>query len=321
MPAGARIALLATGAALAIAAPASAAYAPQFSFRLDPSTANTPATISSTVTQAAGETPTKTATITLPSGFTPNPTNALATCTAAQELTIACPAESQMGSLTAAVLGLNLSGPVYFGGVTGTAFRLIGVLDPTGLQQKIIGVSSLKPDGTITTVFDNLPPILATAFTLVLDGGNKALIKTPSKCGSAPVNAAFVSQTGETSSTSTPIDITGCSASAPSTTAPGATPKPSAPGSATKPTAPLRVGAGKLARSGLVTFSLSAPARVTVTVTRAGKRVGRRTVSGKKGVNRVRLGKKVKSGRYKVSLSAVDAAGRTVRKNSNVRLR
>jgi hypothetical protein len=319
MSAGARIALLASGAALALAAPASAAYAPQFAFSLSPSTANTPATISSTVTQAAGETPTKTATITLPPGFTPNPGNTLATCTAAQEAALTCPAESQMGSLSASVFGLNLSGPVFFGGVSGTAFRLIALLDPTGLQQKLVGISTLQSDGTITTVFDNLPPILATAFTLVLDGGSKALVKTPSKCGSAPVNAAFVSQNGETSSGSAPIDITGCSASAaPGSTAPGSTTAPSA---GAKPAAPLKVGLPKLVRSGVVTFSLSAPAKVTVLVTRSGRRVGRKTVSAKTGTNRVRLAKKVKAGRYKVSLSAVDASGRTVKKSRSVRLR
>jgi hypothetical protein len=271
------------------------------------------------VTQAAGETPTKTATITLPAGFTPNPGNTLATCTPAQETTLTCPAESQMGSLTAAVLGLNLSGPVYFGGVTGTAFRLIALLDPTGLQQKLIGISTLQPDGTITTVFDNLPPILATAFTLVLDGGSKALVKTPSKCGSSPVNAAFASQNGETANSSAPINITGCSASAPGAT--GSAPGSTTPNSSTKPTSALKLGTPKLVRSGVVTFSLSAPARVTVTVTRAGKRVGRKTVSGKKGTNRVRLGKKVRKGSYKVSLSAVDASGRTVKKSRTVRLR
>src|SRR3954449_11970156 len=144
MSAGARIALLATGAALAVASPASAAYAPQFAFKLDPPTANTPSTISSTVTQAAGETPTKTATITLPPGFTPNPGNTLSTCTAAQEATLACPAESQMGSLAASVLGLNLTGPVFFGGVSGTAFRLIAVLDPAGLPQRPNGGPHLR---------------------------------------------------------------------------------------------------------------------------------------------------------------------------------
>src|SRR4051794_2654471 len=172
MSAGARTALRATGAPLAVASPASAAYAPQFAFKLDPPTANTPSTISSTVTQAAGETPTKTATITLPPGFTPNPGNTLSTCTAAQEATLACPAESQMGSLAASVLGLTPPAPVFSGGVSAPASRLIAVLAPAGLQQRLIGVSQLQSNGPITPVFDTLPPILATAFTLVLDGGS-----------------------------------------------------------------------------------------------------------------------------------------------------
>src|SRR5204863_1631442 len=134
---------------------------------------------------------------------------------------------------------------VFFGGVSGTAFRLVALLDPTGLQQKLIGISQLKPDGTITTTFDNLPPILATAFTLVLDGGNKALVKTPAKCGSAPVNAAFASQSGETSSSSTPINITGCSAS--TSPAAGVTPgsTTTAPSSGARPAA-LKLGTPKL---------------------------------------------------------------------------
>ena len=59
-----------------------------------------------------------------------------------------------------------------------------------------------------------------------------------------------------------------------------------------------------------------------MTVTRSGKRVGRKTMSGKKGTNRVRLGRKVKAGRYKISLKALDAStGRSVTKSSTVRLR
>jgi hypothetical protein len=316
----ARIAALAAGATLALAAPASAAYAPQFSFKLDPSTPNTPATITSTVTQAAGETPTKTATITIPPGFTPNPTNTLATCTPAQEAALSCPPESQMGSLAASVLGLNLTGPVYFGGVAGTAFRLIGVLDPTGLQQKLVGISQLQSNGAVTTVFDNLPPILATAFTLVLDGGNKALLKTPAKCGSYPVSGAFVSQTGETANATAPADVTGCAAS--STPAGPITPNTTTQPSKTAKPVAIKLGAAKLSRAGTVTFSLNTPARVTVTVTRGGKRVGRKTVAGKKGTNRVRLGRKVKAGRYKISLKALDgSSGRSVTKSSTVRIR
>ncbi len=313
--------LAALSAALVAAAPAPAAYAPQFSFKIDPATADTAAAITSTVTQAVGETPSKTVTVTLPTGFTPNAGSKLGVCSADLEAALACPAESKMGSASATVsaFGLTptLSGPVYFGGPSGRSFRLIVVLaDPAIGNQKLIGISTLRDDGAIETVFDNLPPFLATAFTLTLDGGDRALVKTPAKCGTLPVSAAFVSQTGETATGSAPTAITGCTASG---TAPGTT--GSTTGS-TSPSAPaLRIGAAKLARAGTVTFTLSAPARVTVTVTRAGRRVAKKTVTGRRGTNRVRLGRRVRAGRYRVALAAADASGRTVRRTTAVRLR
>jgi methionine-rich copper-binding protein CopC len=309
---------LAAICALVGAAPASAAYAPQLSFSVNPATAKTPAAISSTVTQAAGETPSKTVTVTLPPGFTANTGNQLAPCPATP-----CPAASQMGnaSATVDVFGLTrmLSGPVYFGGPAGApgSFRLIvALVDPALGPQTLTGVSSLRPDGSIDTVFDNLPNFLATAFTLALDGGDRALLVTPSTCGTLPVKGTFVSQTGEQATAGAPITITGCSA----TTAPsGASPGPSAPST---PVAPLlRVGAARLTRAGVVTFTLSAPAKVTVTVTRAGRRVARRSASGRRGANRVRLGRRLKAGRYAVSLRAVSAAGKAVTRRTTVRLR
>src|SRR4051794_33225328 len=313
--------ILAATAALAPAAPASAAYAPQLSFSLNPATAKTPAAITSTVTQAAGETPSKTVTVTLPPGFTANTGNQLAPCSAVQQAAGPCPAASQMGqaSATVDVFGLTrmLSGPVYFGGPGDTpgSFRLIvALVDPALGPQTLTGVSSLRGDGSIDTVFDNLPNFLATAFTLALAGGDRALIDTPATCGTLPVKGTFVSQAGDQAAAGAPITITGCSA----TTAPSGT----SPATPSAPVAPLlRVGAARLTRAGLVTFTLSAPAKVTVTVTRAGRRVARRTVSGRTGTNRARLGRRLKAGRYAVSLRAVGAAGKVVSRRTTVRLR
>jgi hypothetical protein len=313
-----RIALATGLASLVAAAPASAAYAPQFSFSVSPATANTAAAITSTITQADGETASKTVTVSLPSGFTPNLGNKLAACGTFDEALGTCPADSQMGQASATVLGIPFSGPVYFGGPASSpgSFRLIVTISNPALgPQKIIGISSLRGDGGIDTVFDNLPPFLATSFTLGLDGGDRSLLKTPATCGSLPVNASFVSQSGETASRSVPLDISGCSSTtSPSGSAPSAPKAPSAP-------AALRVGAPKLTRAGVVSFTLSAPAKVTVTVTRAGKRVARRSVSGRAGANRARLGRRLKAGRYRVTLAAKDAAGKTVTRRALVRLR
>src|SRR5256714_12579822 len=164
---------LATGLAVLVgAAPASAAYAPQFSFSVSPATANTAAAITSTVTQADGETASKTVTVSLPPGFTPNLANKLAACGMFDEAAGTCSADSQMGQASATVLGIPLNGPVYFGGPASGpgSFRLIVILaHPAIGPQKIIGISSLRSDGGLDTVFDNLPPFLATSFTLRLN--------------------------------------------------------------------------------------------------------------------------------------------------------
>src|SRR5437763_550443 len=76
--------------------------------------------ITSTITQADGETPSRTVTVTLPPGFSPNIDNTLGLCSAFQEASVTCPAESQMGNASATISAFGLvrmlSGPVYFGG-------------------------------------------------------------------------------------------------------------------------------------------------------------------------------------------------------------
>src|SRR3954447_22236947 len=196
--------------ATATAAPASASYAPQLSFSVSPATANSASAITSTITQADGETASKTVTVSLPPGFTPNLGNKLAACGMFDEAAGTCPAGSQMGQASATVLGLPFSGPVFFGGPAATpgSFRLIVTLTNPALgPQTLVGISSLRSDGAVDTVFDNLPPFLATSFSLALDGGERALLKPPSTCGSFPVNASFVSQNGEQASRSGPLAI------------------------------------------------------------------------------------------------------------------
>ena len=313
-----RICVAATATALVCAGPASAAYAPQFSISVSPATPSSAAAITSTITQADGETPSKTVTVVLPPGFTPSGYNTLGVCSTFEEAAGTCPAASQMGNASATIVAFGLvrmlSGPVYFGGPAATpgSFRLIAVLvDPALGPQTLDGTSTLRSDGSVATVFDNLPNFLATAFTLALDGGTRALLTTPAACGTYPVTAAFVSQTGEQASGSAPVTIGGCLATT------GAA--PSAP--AVAPGELLRVGAARLTRAGVASFTLSAPAKVTVTVTRAGRRVGRRTVAGHAGANRAKVARRLRAGRYVVSLSAVDAAGRTVTRRTTLRVR
>jgi hypothetical protein len=311
--------------ALAMATPAGAAYAPQFSFTVDPATPDTAATITSTITQASGETASKTVSVTIPAGFSPNLPilGSIGKCPAEQDASIPCPGNSQIGTATTTVESFgqvfNLAGTAFYGGPSPTnalAQQLLIVLPDTPVgPMKLLGTATPLPDASIQTVFDNLPNFLTTAFTLKLDGAT-SLLKTPVKCGTYNVTAAFTSQTGETATGTSPVNITGCTAGGPPSTGPTS---PTSPGSPTATA--VKVGAPRLARTGVVTFKLSAPAKVTVTVTRAGHRVARKKVAGKKGINRVKVGRKVRSGRYVVSIVAVDASGNTVRKRANVRVR
>src|SRR3954447_980083 len=104
---------------LAAAAPAPASYAPKLSLKVTPSAPAQPAAFSSTVTQAASETPTRTAAVTIPPEMTLNASSTATECTAAQESARACPESSRLGHANAAamVVGLNvpLAGTVHLG--------------------------------------------------------------------------------------------------------------------------------------------------------------------------------------------------------------
>src|SRR5690348_4328456 len=96
--------LLATaGAALLLAAPAQAAYAPKLSLSLDPTTPAAVPKITSTITQKSGETASKTVIVTFPRGFEPNFGGTAAKCPPDQENSDPphCPPESQLGSAEA----------------------------------------------------------------------------------------------------------------------------------------------------------------------------------------------------------------------------
>ena len=117
-----RLILATAGAALALAAPAQAAYAPKVSLTLDPTTPAAVPQITSVITQASGETASKTVIVTFPKGFQPNFGGTAAKCPPDQENADPphCPPESQLGTAeaTAEVVGLPqpLTGNVYFGG-------------------------------------------------------------------------------------------------------------------------------------------------------------------------------------------------------------
>src|SRR3954447_13276969 len=284
------------GAALLLsAAPAQAAYAPKLQLSLEPTTPASVPKITSTVTQASGETASKTVIVTFPRGFEPNFGGTAAKCPPDQENSDPphCPPESQLGTAnaTAEVVGLpqKLEGAVYFGGpITATKFRLIVLLHNDLLgYQKIIGTAELIATGGARNVFDNLPDVLTTSFKLVLDGGSKGLLKNPNTCGDFDIAASFTSQQGEKAAGSEKVTTAAC--------------KPK----------PIQLSDLTLSRT-RVRFDVNQPGRITVTVKRNKKKVASGSFDLAKADTASVKVPKLKRGRYVVAVKIVTDDGRTL---------
>lgn len=205
-----KAALAAVLCLLATAPAALAAYAPKLQIKVDPATPKTPAALTSTITQASGETANKTVVVTFPTGFTVNANNKVTPCTAAQQQSDSCPPESQVGQATAQTAIGSLTGPVYFESDSG-ALALVVYLKGFGglVNQKLVGNIGFA-GGRLQTTFDNLPNTQTTSFELALQGGDKALSLTPTTCGQSTFDASFTSQNDEKASGQASVDIEGC---------------------------------------------------------------------------------------------------------------
>lgn len=292
-----------TAAALALLAPATAhaAYAPKLSVQIDPTTPRAAPAVTSTITQASGETASKTVQVAFPKGFSP-PTTAvqLQACSSDQEANRACPAESKMGDAEAdASPGGHFTGTVDYGGFVNGKTKLIVFLS-NGISlfdQTIEGFVEITPNGFVTT-FDNLPNVLTTSFVLKLDGAPRSLLTNPAACGQYTFTADFTSQQGEKAGASSPVQITDC------------------------PLPPLRIDSVRLARSKIrrgrsttLRIALSEPASVVVTVRRpSGARLKTYVLDGQAGANRLRgIGRGLRAGRYRVDVRAITTDGRRAR--------
>ena len=143
-----------------------------------------------------GDSHLKRAEIALPVGTTLSPgvANGLQACTAADFSGAGCPAASQIGtvSFTTPLLG-TLPGKVYFG----DGFRLYVVVQGQGVRVALAGDARLDPaTGQITTVFDDLPQVPFTAFSLSFQGGSHAVLANPPTCGAKTVTAVLTPWSG-----------------------------------------------------------------------------------------------------------------------------
>ena len=145
------------------------------------------------LTLPAGQAHVRRAEIALPVGTTLSPgvASGLETCSDAQFAATACPAASQIGtvSFVTPLLG-QLGGNVYF--ALGSPYRLFVVVQGGGVLVKLAGDVRLDPaTGQVTTVFDNLPQVPFTSFALTFRGGPHAVLANPPACGTKTLSAVL----------------------------------------------------------------------------------------------------------------------------------
>jgi len=282
-----RLPVIAALLALSLAAPAvaGAAYDPKLTIALDPATPGANTALTSTVTQAGGETPSKKVVLTLPAAFGPASGTILTPCKDEEKAARRCPESSRMGTVLAQTMAGTFSGTVNYGPVNDRGIRFFIFLSNgiTLLDQTIEGVIVVTPNG-FQTILDGLPDVATTSFELKLAGPPRSLLKTPRECGTYVFKAAFTSQKDEQAAQSVPVDVAPCR------------------------NKPPRVDE-VTGRKGLVRFTLSKPAPGSVEVKRGTKVLVRKSFAGTAGRNRVEVTRKLKRGTYRVVVRATDPAG------------
>jgi len=174
-------------------------FAPAAAIATETSRRGAPSGYGVTLTVPAAEAPirqahVRRAEVVLPEGTTLSPgvATGLEACTDAQfglrdGAPSQCPAASQIGTVTFAtpLLAAPLHGTVSF--AAATPQRPLGLfvsVDEAGVRLKLAGAVQLDPaTGRITTVFDDLPQVPFTSFTLSFQGGPKAVLANPVGCG------------------------------------------------------------------------------------------------------------------------------------------
>jgi hypothetical protein len=174
-------------------------FAPAAAIATETSRRGSPSGYSVTLTVPGGESPVRQAhvrrtEVVLPEGTTLSPgvANGLEACTDEQfglgnSSPAQCPAASRIGAVTFAtpVLAEPLHGTVFFAAATpARPLGLFVAVDEAGVRLKLAGTVRLDPaTGRISTVFDDLPQVPFTSFTLSFQGGAKAVLANPVGCG------------------------------------------------------------------------------------------------------------------------------------------
>lgn len=166
-----------------------------------------------TITQAVGESSQLSAAVTLPAGLASGVSAITTLCTADQLVAAACPAASRLGTATIAspLLPTAVQGPVFAvlrpGQLPGVGVEFGGTL-PFVLR----GNSGLT-GGRLQNIFNGLPDVPLTSFSLAIDPGpHGLLVATRDICTGTPptVDGAFTAQSGASAHGTAPVTLVGC---------------------------------------------------------------------------------------------------------------
>ena len=191
-------------AALALLAPgvAQAAFAPALGVSLEPPNAGQVPQVVAVVSQAERL---QRFTLRFPAGFTANRSLAVPGCSAVDQLARLCPLASRIGQLE---IDGNGSGPIHMAESNG--LRTVTFL---GLET-IRGIFRPGTGDTLNVTFDGVPLLPRGTLRVILEGGERGLVRAPSACGSSTVAGNFTSAAGEMAVAEAPVTISGCAEAA-----------------------------------------------------------------------------------------------------------
>jgi uncharacterized repeat protein (TIGR01451 family) len=172
--------------------------------------------------ESIGEGDLRKAVVTLPAGvkLSPSAAQGLGSCSPAQialhsQDAAACPDSSKLGTVTVTTPALKepLTGHLYLAtpheNPFGTLVAIYLVAEGSGVRIKLAGRVDLDPaTGQITTTFDDNPQLPFSDLHLAFDGGPRAPLTLPSRCGTYTTHALLTSWSGKTVEQASSFQVT-----------------------------------------------------------------------------------------------------------------
>lgn len=195
-------------------------YTPDFKLAVDDAAPGAVPGIKTELSQEVGEATTGSVKVVFPRGFRINFDNKAEQCTRDQFESASCPENAKIGGASAfsELLPLDLEprrleGDVFLGETdlaAGNIRLYVRLAHPDWLPDGIwlTGEATLQSDGSLVTVFDDLPELPMQHFEMSLEGGSdKGLLRNPKTCGEKPVDATLTTHQGRELRIEAPIRI------------------------------------------------------------------------------------------------------------------